>query len=280
MKKNCENSKRVSIVTGASSGLGREIAKLLCEKGHIVYVVARRKNLLENLKKECSEFKGKIKPLAGDLTSASFREKIVSQVLRESGKIDYLINNAGFGKLTSFENTDIKDIEGMYALNVIAGEHLTQLALPIMKKRKRGKIVNIASVVAFVPPAYFSVYNATKAAVFNFSKSLSYELVDSGVSVSVLFPARMNTPFWVVAFKCKGLKGKKHATCAANWSKNSVAPTRVARYLIRKLDSQNLVLLPGFLPKFYYYVVSHIPFLNSLVMKFVVGPKTKKTLGI
>lgn len=272
--------KKISIVTGASSGLGREISKLLSEQGHMVYAVARRQELLETLKKECSSFSGEIKPIAGDLINAKFREELISQVLKESKKIDYLINNAGFGKLSLFEDIELKDIEGMYSLNAIAGEHLTQLVLPGMRKKKQGRIINVASVVAFVPPAYFSVYNATKAAVHNFSKSINYELVGSGVSVSVLYPARMNTPFWLVAFKCKGLKGEAHKTCAANFSKNSTAPRKVAKYLVRHLDDTSLMLLPGFLPKFYYYLVSHIPFLNTLVMKYIVGPKTRKTLGM
>jgi len=271
--------KEVAIVTGASSGLGREIAKLLAEEGMVVYSVARRKEMLMELKKECSKFNGEIKVIPGDLTKEDFREKLVSEVLRESKKIDYLINNAGYGKIGSFEKIEYKDIEGMYALNSIAGEHLTQLALPGMRKRKSGRIINVASVVAFVPPAYFSVYNATKASIYNFSKSLSYELVGSGVSVSVLFPARMDTPFWIVAFKCRGLTGENQKICVREWTKNSIKPMKVAKYLIRNLDSEKLILLPGFLPKFYYYFVKNVPFLNGLVMKYVLGPKTKNMLG-
>lgn len=270
--------KRVAIVTGASSGLGREIAKLLAEKGLVVYSVARRREMLMELKKECSKFEGEIRIIAGDLTKKDFREELIKQVLNETKKIDYLINNAGYGKLTSLEDTDYKDLEGMFALNSIAGEHLAQLSLPSMRKRKSGRIINVASVVAFVPPAYFSVYNATKASTYNFSKSLSYELVGSGVSVSVLFPARMDTPFWIVAFKCRGLKAEDQKVCVQQWTKASTKPMKVAKYLVKNLDNVKLILLPGFLPKFYYYFVKNIPFLNSLVMKYILGPKTKKML--
>ncbi len=270
--------KKISVVTGASSGLGRDIALLLSEKGHIVYSVARRKEKLEELKKACSKHKGEIKIIAGDLTDKKFRELLISKVLKESKRIDYLINNAGYGKLTNLENTELKDIEGMFALNSIAGEHLAQLVLPSMKKRKSGRIINIASVVSFVPPAYFSVYNSTKAAVHNFSRSLSYELPGTGVSVSVVFPARMNTCFWEVAFKCKGLTGEDQKVCVKKWTKGASGSMSVAKYVVNNINNRSLILLPGFLPKFYYYVVRNIPFLGNFTMKQVIGPKTKKTL--
>lgn len=268
----------ISIVTGASSGLGKEIAKLLCEKGHRVYSVARRKNLLRDLKNECSNFRGEIKIADGDLTQKGFRENLVKRILKESGKIDYLINNAGYGKLSGFENIEFKDIEGMFALNCIAGQHLCQLVLPFMRKENEGKIINVASVVAFVPPPYFSVYNSTKSAVYNFTRSLTFELVNSGVYASVLFPARMDTPFWKIAFKCKGLKDEEQKKCVIEHTKGSTKPKKVAKYLVKHLDSKNLVLLPGFLPKLYYYLVSNTPFLNNFVAKYITGPKTKKIL--
>lgn len=272
-------AKKISIVTGASSGLGRNIAMLLSEKGHVVYSVARRKEKLAELKKECSKYKGEIRVVAGDLTDKRFREMLISKVIKESKRIDYLINNAGYGKLTSLENTELKDIEGMFALNSVAGEHLAQLVLPLMKKKKEGRIINISSVVSFVPPAYFGVYNATKAAVHNFSKSLSYELQGTGVSVSVVFPARMNTGFWVVAFRCKGLIGDKQKVYANKWAKGVAGSLPVAKYVVGHLDSKRLILLPGFLPKIYYYIVKNIPFLGSFTMKHIIGPKTKKLLS-
>jgi short-subunit dehydrogenase len=269
---------KISIVTGASSGLGREIAKLLSERGHRVYVIARRKKELIELKKECSKNKGEIKILDGDLTDSKFREKIISNVLKEEKRIDYLINNAGFGKLIEFEEMELKDIENMFALNAIAGPDLIRLALPSMKKAGKGRIINVASVVSFVPPAYFSIYNGTKAAIHNFSRSLSYDLRGSGVSISVLFPARMDTPFWTVAFKCKHLTEDEQNVCIQNWTKGSTKSLKVAEYLVRHLDSKRLIFLPGLLPKFYYYIVKNIPFLGNFVTKNFIGPKTKKML--
>jgi hypothetical protein len=275
-----KKGKKVSVVTGASSGLGRDIAKLLCEKGHKVYVTARRKELLLDLKKECSSFPGEIIPIDGDLTDKDFREKLISRVLRESKRIDYLINNAGYGKLMAFEEIEIKDIEGMYALNSVAPEHLAHLALPGMRKRKEGRIINVASVVAFTPPPYFSVYNATKAATYNFTRSLSYELYGTGVSVSVVCPSRMDTPFWEIAFKCKGLTGEAQKVCVNKWTKGSVKSMKVAEYVVRNLDSESLLFLPDFPAKLYYYTVGKIPSLGNFISKHILKKKSEKVLGI
>src|SRR3989344_1683365 len=272
--------KKVSIVTGASSGLGRDIAKILCEKGHMVYAVARRKNLLIELKKECVIYKGEIKIVDGDLTNEKFRENLIFTVVKESKQIDYLINNAGYGKLQAFEDINLNDIKGMYALNSIAPEHLSQLVIPYMKKRKHGRIINVVSVVAFTPPPYFSVYNATKAASYNFSKSLSYELFGTGIYVSVVCPSRMDTPFWTIAFKCRGLTGEKQKICINKWTKGSVKSIKVAKYIVRHMNMKRFLILPDFPSKIYYYFLRHIVFVNDFIAKHILRKKTEKLLNI
>ena len=270
--------KEVSLVTGASSGLGRDIAKLLCKKEQVVYVVARRREKLLELQKGCKKEKGEIKIIAGDLTKEDFRRKLIQKILEKEKKIDYLINNAGYGKLTNFENIDFKDIKGMFELNAITGEHLIQLSLPPMKKHKKGRIINISSVVALEPPVYFSTYNATKYAVYGFSKSLSYELKGTGVSVSVVFPSRMKTGFWDVAFKCKGLSRKEQKKCMEKWMKKTKGSMPVAKYVVRNINSQRLILLPDMLSKFAYHFFRHFHFIGRFYMKNIRLPKTKKIL--
>ncbi len=269
---------KVSLVTGASSGLGRDIAKLLCKKEYVVYVVARRKEKLLELQKECKKEKGEIKIIDGDLTKEDFRRKLIKKILEKDKKIDYLINNAGYGKLTNFENIEFKDIRGMFELNAIAGEHLIQLVLPSMKKHKKGRIINVSSVVALEPPVYFSTYNATKYAVYGFSKSLSYELTGTGVSISVVFPSRMKTGFWDVAFKCKGLNGKEQKRCIEKWTKKTKGSMPVARYIVRNINSQRLILLPDMLSKFAYHFFRHFHFIGRFFSKYIMLPKTKKIL--
>ncbi|MEK6880352.1 MAG: SDR family NAD(P)-dependent oxidoreductase [Nanoarchaeota archaeon] len=256
---------KISLVTGASSGLGRDIAKLLCEKGHRVYATARRRDQLLELKKECG--KGDIRIIDGDLTDSKFRIDLINEILKESRKIDYLINNAGYGMLGLLEKIETKDIEGMINLNVIAMQHLSQLVLPSMKRVRKGRIINISSIAALEPPPYFATYNSTKYAVHGFTKSLSYELKGTGVSTSVVFPSRMKTPFWVIAFKCSGLKGEKQKACVIKWTKGSSSSLFVAKYIIDKLDTRRLVILPNLLSKIAYHFLHHFRFIGTFFMK-------------
>ena len=274
MKKEVE----VSLVTGASSGLGRDIAKLLCKKGLIVYVVARRKENLLDLKKECSKENGEIRIIAGDLINKNFRIKLINQIFSQSKKIDYLINNAGFGKLESLENIEYEDLEGMIQLNIVALQHLCQLVLPSMKKRESGRIINISSIAAFEPPPYFATYNGTKYFVHGFTKSLAYELKGTGVSASVVFPPRMNTPFWTIAFKCNGLNGEEQKMCVNKWTKKSTGSLSVAKTIVKNLDSDKLLILPGILPKFAYYFLRHFKFIGSFFMYSKGVSEAKKVL--
>ena len=259
--------KVVSLVTGASSGLGRDIAKLLCERGQVVYVVARREEKLLDLQKECAKEKGRIKIIAGDLTNAKFRFDLITQILKAERKVDYLVNNAGYGKLGALDKIETKDIFGMIELNVTAMQHLCHLVLPSMKQRKSGKIINISSVAAFEPPPYFATYNSTKYAVHGFTKSLDYELKGTGVKTSVVFPARMNTPFWVVAFKCKGLTGDEQKTCVTKWTKGASDSLSVAKHIVQHLNSNRLIILPNALSKVSYHFLRHFKFIGSFFMK-------------
>ncbi|MDP6587326.1 MAG: SDR family NAD(P)-dependent oxidoreductase, partial [Anaerolineales bacterium] len=102
---------KVSLVTGASSGLGRELAKLLCKKGHIVYSTARRKEKLLELQEECEGEKGEIRIIAGDLLDSKFRAKLIKTIITRARHIDYLFNNAGYGTLIHFEHQTLEDIE-------------------------------------------------------------------------------------------------------------------------------------------------------------------------
>lgn len=268
----------VSLVTGASSGLGRDIARLLCEKGHIVYAVARRKEKLQELKEECKQHKGEIRIVDGDLTVKTFREKLISQILKEEKKIDYLINNAGYGTLIHFEKQEFDDIEKMFNLNIITHEHLALLALPHMKEKKKGRIINISSIVAFEPSPYLATYDATKSAVYGFSRALSYELKNTGVSVSVVFPARMRTNFWAVAIQCYGLSKEERQICIDKIAKTASGSLPVAKYIVRRLDSKRLIFLPGILPKITYYLLRFIP-IGWIFMKYAMEISYRKMIS-
>lgn len=266
---------KISIVTGASSGLGREIAKILVERGHRVYVVARRKKELLELKKECSKSKGEIIVLAGDLTEKNFRETIISKVLKRERGIDYLINNAGFGKAVKFEDQELEDIENMFALNIISTEHMVQLVLPGMKKAKKGRIINLSSGVMFSPQPYFLTYNATKAAIALFTKSLNYELQGTGISASAVFPYLMKTNFAKVAFDSKNQNKKG----AEEYNKNSRSPTTVAKNIVKKLDSGGTYIFPTF-SAWGIYFLSYFPYVIHLFTKHFMVRKMKNMMSV
>ena len=270
-----KEGKKVSIVTGASSGLGREIAKLLSQKGHRTYVVARREKELLELKKECSKNKGEIIVIAGDLTDSKIRENLILRVLKESKRIDYLINNAGFGKAVKFEDQELEDIENMFALNIISTEHMVQLVLPGMKKAKKGRIINLSSGVMFSPQPYFLTYNATKAGIALFTKSLNYELQGTGVSASAVFPYLMKTNFAKVAFDSKNQNKKG----AEEYNKNSSSPITVAKNIVKKLDSGGTYIFPTF-HAWGVYFLSYFPYVTHLFTKYFMIRKMRKMMSV
>ncbi|MAH03378.1 hypothetical protein CMI39_01175 [Candidatus Pacearchaeota archaeon] len=266
----------ISLVTGASSGLGKEIAKLLCQKGYTVYVVARRKEKLLELQKECIKERGNIKIISGDLSIHNFRENLIKKILNKSKKIDYLINNAGLGRAIKLEHIKTEEIHNMFEVNIAAYEHLVSLALKNMKKRNKGRIINVGSVVAFTPLPYFTIYNSTKSAVYAFNRSLRYELRDSRVTSSVVLPARMKTGFAEKAYDCYEVNGKR--VCVERFNKVAGNPSIVANSIVKNLDSGKEVILPTF-KSFLWYTMRYFGFIVDFIMKNILGPKELKHLN-
>jgi len=266
---------KVSLVTGASSGLGRNIAKFLCEKEHIIYVVGRNKEKLLELEKECDGKSGKIKVIVGDLSKKDFRKKLIDLILKKEGQIDYLINNAGFGRGILFENQDEDEIQNMFDVNVVAYAHLTNLVLGSMLKRNSGRIINIGSVVPFTPLPYFTIYNSTKAAIYTFNRSLRYELKGTKVTSTVALPARMKTGFANNAYDCYAKEGKEN--CVERFNKIAGNSEVVAKNIIKKLDSGKEVITPTFKSKLWYFM-RYFGFIVDFGMKNILGPKERKHL--
>ncbi len=266
---------KVSLVTGASSGLGRNIAKFLCKKEHIIYVVGRREEKLLELKKECVGNPGKIKIIVGDLEKKDFRKKLIEFILKKEGQIDYLINNAGFGKGILFEKQEVGEIQKMFNVNVVAYAHLTNLVLKSMKKGNQGRIIHIGSVVTFTPLPYFTIYNATKAAIYTFNRSLRYELKGTKITSTVVLPARMKTGFADMAYDCYEKEGKRN--CVERFNKIAGNSEIVAKNIVRNLDSGKEVITPTFKSKLWYFM-RYFGFIVDFAMKNIVGPKERKHL--
>ena len=265
--------KTVTLVTGASSGLGKILAMLLCGEGHIVYVIARRGNLLKQLKNECQKFSGKIMPISGDLSDMNFRTKLISTIIAKEKQIDFLFNNAAFGRSTQFEKQDSQEIQNMLNLNVVAVTHLTNLVLGQMKKQNHGHIIHTGSIVAITPLPYFTLYNTTKSAVYMFNRSLRYELKNTNVTSTIILPARMKTGFAKVAYDCYEENGR--LICVDRFNKTAGDPTIVARNIIKKMHKGKEVITPTMRAKVLYFM-RYFAWFIDLINKNVMGPKELK----
>ena len=178
--------KETALITGASSGIGLDLARLFAKDGHDVVLVARSEGKLREIAAELErDFGMTAHVIVADLAKPDAPQTLVAQLPVD---VDVLVNNAGFGVLGPFVETDLaKELE-MIQVNVVALTHLTKLLLPPMVARRRGRVLNVASTAAFQPGPLMAVYYATKAYVLSFSEAIADELRDSGVTVTALCP--------------------------------------------------------------------------------------------
>jgi short-subunit dehydrogenase len=186
---------QVALVTGASSGIGWAAARALAAHGFRVAVTARRRHRLDRLVAEVSGAGGEAAAFPADLARPEEREWVVEAVRRHWGRIDVLVNNAGFGHYGPTAEVPWELADRMLAVNIEAVVHLTRLVLPEMLARRSGHLINVASVAGdlVVPPSV--LYSATKAFVQAFTEGLYRELRGSGVRVSVVNPGPVRTEF-------------------------------------------------------------------------------------
>lgn len=189
-----------ALVTGASSGIGKELARLFARDGHGVVLVARRLDRLEELARDLASRHGIATwPIACDLASANGVDGLVSDLAARGLNIDFLVNNAGVGTTGAFAESDPAGEAAMAELNVTAVVRLTRALLPGMLARRQGHILNIGSTAGFQPGPYMATYYASKAFVNSFSEALAYELRGSGVSVTLCCPGPTHTEFGQVS---------------------------------------------------------------------------------
>lgn len=189
--------KNVALITGASSGIGRELAWIHAEHGNDLVIVARREQELQKLAREIAEKHGTaVRVIARDLAVASAPREIHDEVTAAGIQVDYLFNNAGFGLLGKFVERDLQATLAMVHVNITALTALTHLFLPGMVARRRGHLLNVASVAGLMPGGPLqSVYFATKAFVISLTCGLSEELRDTGVGATALCPGPTATEF-------------------------------------------------------------------------------------
>ncbi|RKH67367.1 SDR family NAD(P)-dependent oxidoreductase [Corallococcus llansteffanensis] len=189
-------SRKVALITGASAGLGEQFAELFTRDGHDVILVARNVAKLEVLASRLEQAHGvKAHVMPADLGDPSAPERLFAQVQAQGLAVDFLVNNAGFGSSGPFvEQALAREVE-MVEVNCTALLKLTHLFVQPMRERKQGRILNIASTAGFLPGPYMATYYATKAFVLSLSEALSFELKDSGVTVTCHCPGATHTEF-------------------------------------------------------------------------------------
>lgn len=247
-----------ALITGASSGIGRDMARCLSDKGYDLILVARDKENLEKLKNELNT---NVEIISMDLSIIENCKSLYTKVKDQN--IDILINNAGFGTIGAFRKTDMEKELSMINLNIKAVHILTKLFLNDFVKRDSGYILNVSSSSAFQPGPLMATYYSTKCYVYHLTLAIYEELrrIKSNVKVSCLCPGPVDTNFNNVAnceFKIKALSSEY-----------------VAKYAIDKMFKNKLLIIPGIKMKLVYIFGRFIP--NKLKLKITYNIQHRKT---
>ncbi len=227
-----------ALITGASSGLGRDMARVLSEKGYDIVAVARREDRLKEL---ADELKTNVEIIVADVTNIEQCKRLAER----AGEVDVFINNAGFGVFGDFCSTDLTDELRMLDTNVRAVHILTKLFVKAFKQRNSGYIMNVASLAAFFPGPLFGAYYASKAYVLRITQAVAEELRQdkSNVKICALCPGPVHTEFGDVAKVSFGTGSEKSGKIIVLTSQG------VANYAIKKMFSGKQVIIPGFIMK-------------------------------
>lgn len=246
-----------ALITGASSGIGADIARVLSDEGIDLILVARRGKKLEKLKKELNT---DVKIIEMDISSTYNCMELYNKVKKDD--IDILVNNAGFGICDNFADIKIDKELDMIDLNIKSLQTLTKLFLKDFRKKDQGYILNVASSAAFMPGPLMASYYATKAYVLRLSEAIYEELKKEGsnVSISVLCPGPVDTEFNKVA--------------KVKFSVKALDSMTVAKYAVKKMFLEKLVIIPSFKMKLLVFLSKFVP--TKLLLKITYKIQEKK----
>lgn len=246
------------LITGASSGIGRDMARTFAKKGYDLVLVARDGNKLNEVKKELEKENIKVDIIIMDL---SLEENCI-KLHNEVKQIDILVNNAGFGDCGNFTNTDLDKELKMIKTNITAYHILTKLYLKDMKEKNSGKILNVASIAGFMPGPLMATYYATKGYIVRLSEGIREELKKdkSKVQISILCPGPVDTNFNNVA--------------NVKFSLKEANSQDIANYAIKKLEKGKFYIVPGVGVKLAKFGAKILP--TSLMSKMAYNAQKRK----
>lgn len=250
------------LITGASSGIGRDLAREFAKKDYDIILVARNVEKLEKLKKELiNEYKVNVEYISADLSN---KENCIN-IHEKFKNIDVLVNNAGLGDFGNFSKTDLEKDLAIINTDIIALHILTKLYLKDMKEKNTGQILNVASIAGFLPGPLMATYYASKNYVVRLSESIREELnkEKSNVKISILCPGPVKTNFNNVA--------------NVKFELNSLSSEFVAKYTVKQLLKGKFYIVPGFTIKCAKFLSKIVP--TPILAKCTYHMQKRKEIG-
>ena len=237
-----------ALITGASSGIGRAVAFELAGRGYNLFLTSQDEQPLQQTAAEFhQQFNIETRAYVADLTRLESVDSLIQALFAPSIEIEILVNNAGFGVGGEFLKTDLARELDLLNVQLVAMLKLTKAVLPQMIGRKKGRILNVASVYSFAPVPFQAVYSACKAFLLTFSESLRGELKGTGVTVTSLCPGTVRTEF------------RSRAGIAQRNQAAGVTPEAVAKIAVRQTFRGKHLVVPGFASKVFVFVARRLP---------------------
>mgnify|MGYP001493654743 CR=1 FL=1 len=251
-----------ALITGASKGIGKEIATELARRKYDLLLVARSEDVLSSLAASLtSEFGIKCLYIAADLSTNEGIEKTVSFVSQKP-ELSILVNNAGYALWGRFDELRLDELNSLMMINMFLPVNLTYRLLPLLKKSKQSYILNIASTTAYQAVPKLAIYSACKTFMINFSRALKYELKSSNVSVTCVSPGTTDTNFMDAA-------GMNSEAIRKKADKVKMKPSEVAKFAVDSMFRKKNEMIPGWLNKISVAVIPFLP--KALTEKIAAG---------
>ena len=243
---------KTALVTGATSGIGREIARRLVDGGCHVLLCGRDKKAMDSLMQELrmhspSSEERNVKEFLADLSDKKALRELITQVNKDYD-LDILVNNAGFGSMTEFHSMPWDKIDSMQEVNMFAVVMLCRAFLPRMVEKSEGGILNVGSIASFFPTPGSALYGATKYFVLSFTDALHQEMLSSGVHVTGIYPGKTQSRFLERATESR----------MKDWDK-AMEPAVVARLALQGLRANKIRVIPGWDNKLKVFIASVLP---------------------